>query len=98
MQTSSAGFSSFVEKMLSCWERSYGLSYILPFIPTNSLHGLQDLDKDDMVPEPYRQSTVEEVFELHKQELAERKLQEQSKTKTMAALGFEGDTAGEVLL
>lgn len=58
----------------------------------------QDLDKDDYMPEPYQLAPLEQVFELHKQEQAQKKKQEKSRHKKLAAYGFEGEHAGEAIL
>jgi len=56
---------------------------------------MQDLDREEHVPEPYKPGPVEEVFELHKQEQTVKKQQEKQKTKRLQALGFLGDSLGD---
>ena len=55
----------------------------------------QDLDKDDDVPASFQPGPVEEVFELHKEEQAQKKKQDKTKQKRLQALGFLGDSIGE---
>lgn len=50
------------------------------------------------MPEPYQLAPLEQVFELHKQEQAQKKKQEKSRHKKLAAYGFEGEHAGEAIL
>lgn len=59
---------------------------------------LQDLDKEDDVPAAYQQATLEQVFDIHRQEQTAKKKQEKSKQKKLAAFGFEGEHGGEILL
>jgi len=59
-----------------------------------SILGEIDLDKDEYVPEPYREAPVEKVYALKTEEDAERKRSEKSKHKKLAEMGFEGDFAG----
>jgi len=58
----------------------------------------QDLDKDDYVPPPFEQASVETVFALKKAEDAKRKKLDRSKQKKLAAFGFEGEHHGEAIL
>jgi two-component SAPR family response regulator len=58
----------------------------------------QDLDKDDYVPPPFEQASVETVFALKKAEDAKRKKMDRSKQKKLAAFGFEGEHHGEAIL
>jgi hypothetical protein len=58
----------------------------------------QDLDKDDYVPPPFEQASVETVFALKKAEDAKRKKMDRSKQKQLAAFGFEGEHHGEAIL
>jgi U6 snRNA-associated Sm-like protein LSm1 len=51
----------------------------------------QDLDKDDYVPPPFEQASVERVFALKKAEDAKRKKMDRSKQKKLAAFGFFED-------
>ncbi|CAD0111384.1 unnamed protein product [Aureobasidium uvarum] len=62
------------------------------------LLGEIDLDRDDYVPPPFQQATVNQVFELHKQEQAQKKKQEKIRHKKLAAYGFEGEHSGEAIL
>lgn len=59
---------------------------------------IQDLDKDEEMPEPYRLAPVQEVFELHKQEQARKKKLEKVRSRKLAAFGFEGEIIGEGIL
>ena len=58
----------------------------------------QDLDKDDYVPPPFEQASVETVFALKKAEDAKSKKLDRSKQKKLAAFGFEGEHHGEAIL
>lgn len=58
----------------------------------------QDLDRDDYVPPPFEQASVEQVFALKKSEDAKRKKLDRSKQKKLAAFGFEGEHHGEAIL
>ncbi|KAI9760242.1 MAG: hypothetical protein M4579_001755 [Chaenotheca gracillima] len=62
------------------------------------LLGEIDLDKDDYIPEPFRQTSPEHVFSLQKKEQEERKRTNKSRNERLQALGFEGENMGEVLL
>ncbi|KAG9656921.1 hypothetical protein KCU98_g12574, partial [Aureobasidium melanogenum] len=62
------------------------------------LLGEIDLDRDDYVPPPFQQAPVDQVFELHKQEQAQKKKQEKIRHKKLAAYGFEGEHSGEAIL
>jgi len=59
---------------------------------------LQDLDKDDYVPEPYQQASVEKVYALKKEEDSTRKKADKTKQRKLAALGFESEHQGEAIL
>jgi len=61
------------------------------------LLGEIDLDKDDYIPDAFRQATPEEVHQLTKQQIATRKKVEKLRIKKLGALGFEVEHAGEVL-
>jgi U6 snRNA-associated Sm-like protein LSm1 len=61
-------------------------------------HANQDLDKDDYIPAPYQQGSVEQVFALKKQEDLEKKSADKSKQRRLANLGFEGEHTGEGVL
>jgi U6 snRNA-associated Sm-like protein LSm1 len=56
------------------------------------------LDRDDYVPPTFQQAPVDQVFELHKQEQAQKKKQEKIRHKKLAAYGFEGEHSGEAIL
>jgi U6 snRNA-associated Sm-like protein LSm1 len=58
----------------------------------------QDLDKEDHVPEPYQLGSIDQVFDLHKQEQIAKKQQEKKKHKKLAAFGFEAEHSGEAIL
>ncbi|KAI9747651.1 MAG: SM-like, degradation of cytoplasmic mRNAs and positively regulates transcription initiation [Lichina confinis] len=62
------------------------------------LLGEIDLDKDDYIPEPYREAPVELVKSLQRKEQGERARKDKSRHGKLQALGFEGDNAGEALL
>ncbi|KAK0626002.1 hypothetical protein B0T14DRAFT_508899 [Immersiella caudata] len=62
------------------------------------LLGEIDLDKDDDPPPGYDLAEVELVQSLAKARKAEEKLKEKSKVRKLAAIGFEGESQGEVLL
>lgn len=62
------------------------------------LLGEIDLDKDDYIPEPYREAPVELVKSLYRKEQGERARQDKGRHGKLQALGFEGDNAGEALL
>lgn len=57
----------------------------------------QDLDKDDYIPENYREASAEEVHHLTKEQMNTRKRSEKIRIKKLGALGFEVEHAGEVL-
>ena len=60
---------------------------------------MQDLDKDDYIPEPFTKGEVDEVYAVYKQELEVKKVKDKAKTKKLRDLGFvEGETGGDVLL
>jgi U6 snRNA-associated Sm-like protein LSm1 len=56
-----------------------------------------DLDKDDYVPEPFKQASPEEVHAIAKEQAAERKRKSKVKSKALGEEGFEAEGAGEVL-
>ncbi|KAL1884371.1 hypothetical protein VTK73DRAFT_65 [Phialemonium thermophilum] len=62
------------------------------------LLGEIDLDKDDDPPPGYEAAAPELVLSLAKQRKAEEKGKEKSRIKKLAALGFEGENMGEILL
>lgn len=55
------------------------------------------MDKDDYVPPPFEVAPIEKVFALKKQEEQDRKKTDKTRQKKLAALGFEGEHAGEVI-
>ncbi|KAL9127317.1 MAG: hypothetical protein Q9217_003779 [Psora testacea] len=57
----------------------------------------QDLDKDDYIPEPYRQVSEMRAYELQEAEKEERKVTEKVNAKKLQTLGFEAEHAGEIL-
>ena len=57
----------------------------------------QDLDKDDHIPEAYRQVSDNEAYEMQKQEKEDRKATDKSRAKKLHRLGFEVEHAGEIL-
>ncbi|KAI6897621.1 hypothetical protein KC333_g5040 [Hortaea werneckii] len=63
-----------------------------------SLLGEIDLDKDDYIPEPYKQAPVEQVFALKKTEEVEKKRLDKRRNKKLAEHGFEGEHSGEAIL
>ncbi|KAL9115236.1 MAG: hypothetical protein Q9227_001030 [Pyrenula ochraceoflavens] len=56
-----------------------------------------DLDKDDHIPDHFREAPIREVFALKKEEENRRKKDDKRKGKKMSALGFEAEHSGEVL-
>ncbi|CAF9924399.1 MAG: hypothetical protein GOMPHAMPRED_003621 [Gomphillus americanus] len=58
---------------------------------------IQDLDKDDYVPPPYRLAPAAEVHRLIVQQVAERKDKERRKQKKLGGHGFEVEHSGEIL-
>ncbi len=58
---------------------------------------IQDLDKDDYVPEPYRKASSMEVEALSFKESQDRKRSEKKKQTKLQELGFEVEHAGETL-
>jgi len=63
----------------------------------NAEEPIQDLDKDDYIPEPYKKASPEEVHSLSIQQAAERKRTEKVKQSKLGELGFEVEHTGEVL-
>ncbi|TKA32840.1 hypothetical protein B0A50_01066 [Salinomyces thailandicus] len=63
-----------------------------------SLLGEIDLDKDDYIPEPFKEAPVEQVFALKKQEEAAKKGTGKRRNKKLAEHGFEGEHSGEAIL
>lgn len=71
--------------------------------PANLLHFLmtfrvQDLDKDDYIPEPYRKASAEEVHALSVKEAQERKSSDKIRQSKLQELGFEIEHNGEILI
>lgn len=60
-------------------------------------NALQDLDKDDYIPEPYRKASAEEVHAVvvRKNQLSKRS--DKVKQMKLQELGFEAEHSGEVL-
>ena len=58
---------------------------------------MQDLDKDDDIPEPYRQAPASEVLKLTKQAEERRKRKDKKRSTHLQALGFEPEHSGEIL-
>lgn len=58
---------------------------------------LQDLDKDDDIPEPYKKGSAKEVFALQKKDQEAKKRSQKSKLAKLHQVGFEGENTGEVL-
>lgn len=58
----------------------------------------QDLDKDEYIPEQYRQASPEEVHTLSIKEAQDRKRLDKITQTRMQELGFEVENIGEVLL
>lgn len=58
---------------------------------------LQDLDKDDYIPEPFREAPPDLVTSLQKKERDERARRDKLKQTKLQALGFEGENSGEIL-
>ncbi|KAI9696895.1 MAG: SM-like, degradation of cytoplasmic mRNAs and positively regulates transcription initiation [Bogoriella megaspora] len=63
-----------------------------------TLIGEIDLDKDDIMPEPWKQASLEEVCALEKQEKEELKAKDKEKKGAMAQLGFEPEHSGDAIL
>ena len=58
---------------------------------------LQDLDKDDYIPEPYQKASPEEVHALSVKEAQDRKRSEKVRQGKLQDLGFEVEHTGEIL-
>ncbi|WEW57051.1 hypothetical protein PRK78_002510 [Emydomyces testavorans] len=58
---------------------------------------LQDLDREDDIPEPYRLAPFKEVLELKTKEELERKQRDKNHSGKLQTLGFEAEHSGEVL-
>ncbi|EER25486.1 U6 snRNA-associated Sm-like protein LSm1, putative [Coccidioides posadasii C735 delta SOWgp] len=61
------------------------------------LLGEIDLDKEDDIPEPYRQAPYKEVLEMKQREDSERKRTDKRRGGKLQTLGFEAEHSGEVL-
>ena len=59
---------------------------------------MQDLDKEDDVPKPFEKASPQEVHGLSIQEGKGKKANEKARQAKLAALGFEVEHAGEMLL
>ena len=57
----------------------------------------QDLDKDDYIPEPFKQASPEEVHQLNNKFNEERRRKEKGKTRRLWEHGFEIEHSGEIL-
>ncbi|KAF2721023.1 Sm-like ribonucleoprotein [Polychaeton citri CBS 116435] len=62
------------------------------------LLGEIDLDKDDLVPGPFKQASATEVHARQKERDMLRKKADRQKQKKLAAYGFEGDHSGEGII
>jgi len=62
------------------------------------LLGEIDLDKDDDPPVGYDKADPELIESLAKQKKGEDKSRDKNRLKKLAALGFEGENMGEILL
>ncbi|KAI9832343.1 MAG: hypothetical protein M1826_002029 [Phylliscum demangeonii] len=60
------------------------------------LLGEIDLDKDDYIPEPYREAPADEVVRIQKREQAERGRRDKLRQSKLQALGFDVEGSGEV--
>ncbi len=58
---------------------------------------MQDLDKDEYVPEPYRPGAPEQVLQLHRTEADERRKRDKVRQGRLSALGFEKEHSGEII-
>lgn len=58
---------------------------------------MQDLDKDDYVPQPFRKVDAEELHTMQSQQKQEIKETDKKRAKRLADLGFEMEHSGEVL-
>ena len=63
----------------------------------SDLLSLQDLDKDDYIPEPYRKVSPEEVHALTVKMNIEKKETDKVRAKKLQKLGFEVEHNGEIL-
>lgn len=58
----------------------------------------QDLDKEDRIPEPFRQASANEVHAASVQESRAKKHSDKVRQSKLSELGFEAEHAGEILL
>ncbi|KAL8867877.1 MAG: hypothetical protein Q9174_005374 [Haloplaca sp. 1 TL-2023] len=58
---------------------------------------MQDLDKDDFIPEPFRKASPEEVHALTVKKNHANKRGDKLRQARLQALGFEAEHSGEVL-
>jgi len=71
--------------------------------PSNASHAeftacVQDLDKDDYIPEPFEKGTPAEVFELVTEEKEKTRQLEDRRLKRLRDMGFEVEHSGEAIL
>lgn len=59
---------------------------------------MQDLDKDDYIPEPYEKGTPAEVFEMLTEEKEQTRRLEGRRLKRLKDMGFEVEHSGEAIL
>ena len=57
-----------------------------------------DLDRDDVVPEPWLKGDMATVQMLKKEETARQKARERRDVKELKRFGFEGERSGEAVL
>lgn len=58
---------------------------------------IQDLDKDDYIPEQFRRVSPEEIHELDVTQKERRKKTDKMRAKKLQGLGFDAEHAGEIL-
>ena len=58
---------------------------------------IQDLDKDDYIPEPFRKVSAEEAHAMQIKQTQDRKQTDKVRAKKLQELGFEVEHAGEIL-
>jgi len=58
----------------------------------------QDLDKEDRIPEPFRQASASEVHAASVQESRAKKHSDKVRQSKLQELGFEVEHTGEILL
>lgn len=92
---SRAGSSLCVVRTSSCWAKWYVFSVSGCVMILIRL--LQDLDREDDIPETVTKAPFEEVFELKKKEDSERKRGDKKRQTELQALGFEPEHSGEIL-